>query len=424
MSRSRNVAFILAWVVAACIVVAPAGPVAAAVPVCGPSGSHTICVSLASTALSGPTLVSVSNSPNSGNLVYTWAPSGKSQVGLMQQGGPSALTGGADYTFLWPTQKFLDASGLLKVRFGGSGNASVAVAISLVNGNLSQIQPSPGDWSDFLPPTSWGGGSDPVIAAVGDGAYGTMLPQSVVTSIVSANPALFLYLGDVYETGTYPELYSHYGTLGLDGDTGNQWGALASITQPTVGNHEYPNLTAWQDFWHQRPDRVSFDLGGVRFIDVDSSAAMKPGSSQYAFAQERLGASAPACVVGFWHIPPILKGATSPKVQPMWALFANSGGDLILNGHVHANGEYAPMDASLLTGQSGSHMVDLIAGSSGDSLGGAGSDPRLAWKPTGKPVAVVYLTLNGGANGGIATGISWQYRDLSGNVLRSGTVTC
>jgi hypothetical protein len=168
MSGSRNAAFILAWVVAACIVVAPAGPVAAAVPVCGPSGSHTICVSLASTALSGPTLVSVSNSPNSGNLVYTWAPSGKSQVGLMQQGGPSALTGGADYTFLWPTQKFLDASGLLKVRFGGSSNSSVAVAISLVNGNLSQIQPSPGDWSDFLPPTSWSGGSDPVIAAVGE----------------------------------------------------------------------------------------------------------------------------------------------------------------------------------------------------------------------------------------------------------------
>jgi hypothetical protein len=129
-------------------------------------------------------------------------------------------------------------------------------------------------------------------------------------------------------------------------------------------------------------------------------------------------------VVGFWHIPPILKGATSPKVQPMWSLFANSGGDLILNGHVHANGEYAPMDASLQTGQPGSHMVDLIAGSSGDSLGGAGSDPRLAWKSVGRQVAVVYLTLNGAADGGIATSISWQYRDLSGNVLRSGTVTC
>jgi hypothetical protein len=69
-------------------------------------------------------------------------------------------------------------------------------------------------------------------------------------------------------------------------------------------------------------------------------------------------------------------------------------------------------------------MVGLIAGSSGDSLGGAGSDPRLAWKPTGKPIAVLYLTLNGAANGGIATSISWQYRDLSGNVLTSGTVTC
>ena len=94
----------------------------------------------------------------------------------------------------------------------------------------------------------------------------------------------------------------------------------------------------------------------------------------------------------------------------MWALFANAGGDLVLNGHAHANVEYKPMDASLLTGQPGSHMVDLIAGSSGDVLGSGGTDPRLAWKPQVKTIAVLYLTLNGAANDGIATSISWVYR--------------
>ena len=80
-------------------------------------------------------------------------------------------------------------------------NTPVSVSVSLANGNGTQIQKSPNDWSDFLPPTTWSGTSDPVIAAVGDGAYGTMVPQSVVTSIMNADPALFIYLGDVYESG-------------------------------------------------------------------------------------------------------------------------------------------------------------------------------------------------------------------------------
>ena len=343
---------------------------------------------------------------------------------LMQQGGPSALTGGVDYSFLWPTQKYLDASGALKVYYGGTANTPVSVSVSLANGNGTQIQKSPNDWSTFLPPTTWSGSTDPVIAAVGDGAYGTMLPQSVVTSITDASPALFLYLGDVYDKGTYTELYSHYGTLALDGDTGNQWGTLAPITQPTVGNHELPSLAAWQDFWHQRPDRTSFDFGGVRFIDLNSSATMAAGSSQYAFAQGLLGPSAPPCVVGIWHIPPIMESANQAKILPMWSLLANAGGDLVLNGHVHANVEYKPMDASLLTDQPSSHMVDLIAGSSGDVLGSGGTDPRVAWKPQVKTIAVLYLTLDGAANGGNATSISWMYKDLSGTVLRSGSVSC
>lgn len=411
--------------IAAALAIVPARPVAAASQTCGPSGDHTICITLDTTTLTGPTTISVSNSPNSGSLVFTWVASGQNGKTLMQQGGPSASTGGVDYSFVWPTQKFLDASGTLKVSYGGISNASVAVDVTLANGNTTQIQPSPNDWNNFLPPTSWGGGADPVVAAVGDGAYGTMVPQGVVNTITAANPAVFLYLGDVYETGTYTELYSHYGTLHLDGDTGSQWGALADITQPTVGNHEFRNLGPWEDFWHQRPDYVSFDFGGVRFIDVDSSANMSVSSPQYTFVQGLLGSGAPSCVVGFWHIPPTAKGVNNAKIMPMWSLFANGGADLVLNGHVHANAEYKPMDANLLTDQAGSHTVDLIAGSSGDFLGGPGPDPRIAWKPPRKILAVLYLTLNGAANGGTATSISWSYvNTTSGSVLRSGSVNC
>ena len=186
-----------------------------------------------STTISGPALISVTNTPNSGNLVVTWTPAGKASATLMQQGGPSALTAGVDYSFLWPTQKYLDATGTLNVAyFGGTSNTPVSVAVSLVNGNQTQIQKSPNDWTDFLPPTTWSGTSDPVVAAVGDGAYGTMVPQSVVTSIVNADPAVFVYLGDVYEF--WAPTPSYTATTGR---------SLSTVTRAPSGarSHRSPN---------------------------------------------------------------------------------------------------------------------------------------------------------------------------------------
>ena len=152
--RSPLAAACLGVVMAGAIIAAPSVPVEAASPTCGPSGGHTICISIATTTISGPAIVSVTNSPNSGSIVVTWTPAGKTPVTLMQQGGPSALTGGVDYSFLWPTQKYLDATGTLRVYFGGTSNTPVSVGVSLVNGNQTQIQKSPNDWNDFLPPTT------------------------------------------------------------------------------------------------------------------------------------------------------------------------------------------------------------------------------------------------------------------------------
>jgi hypothetical protein len=211
----------------------------------------------------------------------------------------------------------------------------------LVNGNLSQIQPSPGDWSNFLPPTSWSGGSDPVIAAVGDGAYGTMLPQSVVTSIVSANPALFLYLGDVYEMGPYRRLCSHYGTPGWMAALGTMrlWLSAADRLEPRISQ---PHPLA--DFWHPR------QIGCRSSGGVDSSCRLlrsdKPGLAIR--VRRRLGASAPRASSGSAH-PPILKGASrrSSRVGPVREQRRRPDADSRVRGR-----RYAPMDIAL-TGQSG-----------------------------------------------------------------------
>src|SRR5438874_859913 len=77
---------------------------------CGVSSGHTLCVTAAST-LSGEQAVTVTDSPNNGLVFATWVPSGGAAVRLIQTYAPSASTN--DYSFVWPTQKYLDDSGTL-----------------------------------------------------------------------------------------------------------------------------------------------------------------------------------------------------------------------------------------------------------------------------------------------------------------------
>jgi hypothetical protein len=48
---------------------------------------------------------------------------------------------------------------------------------------------------------------------------------------------------------------------------------------------------------------------------------------------------------------------------------------------------------------------------------------RIAWSKGGT-AGLVALTLDGARSGGSATGITWQFQDVNGAVLRSGSVAC
>jgi hypothetical protein len=87
--------------------------------------------------------------------------------------------------------------------------------------------------------------------------------------------------------------------------------------------------------------------------------------------------------------------------------------------------EYQPLDADLQPGTAGAHMVEIIAGAGGHVLSKTKVDPRTAWPAVGsKTGGAVYVTHVGAANGGQATGLSWEFRDSSGTVLRTGSTTC
>ena len=390
-------------------------PAEAAATVCGTSASHTVCITLPTGPLSGEVTVGISNAPNAGKMQVSWVTS-RGTVLLLTRFQPSATTG--DYSFVWPTQKYLDASGTLKAKVGNG--AFVSVAATLSNGNTNSFQHTPNDWQSFLP-GAWTDADDPVIAASGDGPDDGPAANGVAASIVAADPALFLFLGDVYEDGTFVENRNMYGASSMDGGAGSLWGRLATRTQPTIGNHEHKHMVDFTDYWHGRPMWTSFRFGGALFLDLNSSASLAPGSPQYGFAQQALQ-TAPPCVVSFFHIPVLSGGTIATNKDELWALLADHGGDLVLNGHNHFLMEYEPLADDL---RSPGHMVELISGAGGHDVGPAKTDSagRIAWS-LGKTPGALYLTLEGAAGGGTASEISWRFETTNGNVVRTGSVDC
>ena len=423
MARSRLPVVLLTLAVTASLLLIGGTAAGAGTPVCGSSGGHTLCVTFPSDPLSGEAPITVTNSPNNGIVIFTWIPTGKKAI-LLQTSFVSNPTKPQNYSFVWPTQKYLDATGVLRMQFGAKTAAAVDVPISLSNGNTTDFQHEPSDWQSFLP-GAWTGSSDPVIAAVGDGASNEKTSNNVAASIVSADPALFLYLGDVYEEGTFTEFRNHYGISSMD-DPANAtlWGKLADITQPTSGNHEVHNRPAFTDYWHGRPLYTSFTFGGVLFLELWSGqTSFNVGGAQYQWVQSQL-ATAPPCVVAYWHQPVLAGSNVQNKILPMWQLLANNGGDLTLGGDKHFMAESVPMDADLQPG-AGAHMIQLTSGAGGHVLSNTKIDSRTAWPSAPMRTAgAVYLTLDGAANGQTATGLSWEFRNTAGTVLRSSSTTC
>jgi len=393
---------------------------------CGTSGGHTICVVAPVGGLSGDSGVTVTNSPNAGVVIATWIPSGGTPTQLIESYAPSSTT--HDYSFVWPTEKYLDSDGTLRLQWGSTGSTAVDVSVTLSNGNASDFQHSPDDWANYLP-GAWTKPNEPTILAVGDGPSNEVTSNAVADRIAQVDPPLFLFLGDVYETGTFTEFLNHYGVSALDAPgAGTLWGATADITQPTVGNHENASTPAFIDYWHQRPLFTKFTFGGVLFLDMDTNISLKSTSKQYKFVQSALtDPAAPPCVVTFWHKPAAKNNTqTIFSLQQAWALLANNGADLLLNGNQHHMVEFKPLDADFVAGTQQAHLVELVDGTGGHKLAGVANTPpgaRIAWSK-GKMAGYLALTLVGAAEGGQATAIRWDFEDLNGNSLRSGSVTC
>jgi chitodextrinase len=280
--------------------------------------------------------------------------------------------------------------------------------------NKKQFEPSTG-----LPAEN---GKPFVVAAAGDGASGELNAVEVTTLISKLNPNMLLYLGDVYEKGSISEFYNWYGSQN------NNFARFRSITNPTIGNHEYENGVApgYFDYWDNIPNYYSFDAGGWHFISLNSNTTYYPTgrqSAQYQWLKKDLTEHDQACTIVYYHQPLFNIGQEGPalSLKSIWSLLAEHEVPIVLNGHDHSYQRWVPLNGEGQPSPNG--VTEFIAGASGHGLetfkGTGTTDRRLAFSIDANPTAfgVLLLHLN-------QKGVTFNYVNTDGTTLDSGVVPC
>lgn len=212
--------------------------------------------------------------------------------------------------------------------------------------------------------------------AVGDGADGGPVARRLARRIGRGAPALFLYLGDVYERGTAAEFATHYGPL---------YGGFARRTAPTPGNHDHPQRAAgYGPYWQRAlggpvPAYYALRIAGWRVLSLNSEAPHDAASPQLAWLRHQVRGGG-SCRIAFWHRPRFSAGSHGDQadVAPLWDAVRGRAA-LVLGGHEHNSQRLRPIGGT----------TEIIAGA-----GGHGDypldarDPRLAYAATGTPAAL------------------------------------
>jgi hypothetical protein len=325
------------------------------------------------------------------------------------------------YAFTLPTPNWVDGSYTLSVEAlmrDGFTTQQAGITVQFNNGvttppvNKNTFQPTSG--------TTPGSGQPFVVAAGGDGASGETSATNVVNLLKTINPNLFLYLGDVYEKGSPAEFYNWYGTAG------SNFSAFRSITDPTIGNHEYSNSSGgagYFNYWDNIPNYYSYDAGGWHFVSLNSNSShigVDSSSAQYQWLASDLAAHAQTCTIVYYHHPLYNIGAEGPTtaMAAIWSLMAQDGVSIVLNGHDHDYQRWTPLDGGGNPNPNG--ITEFVVGTAGHGLQNfITTDSRVVYSNDTNPTAfgVLKLVLN-------PSGASFYYINTSGAILDSGVVPC
>ena len=325
------------------------------------------------------------------------------------------------YTFTLPTAKWADGSYTLSASavMPTFTTTQAAITVKFNNGNSS----TPVNGNHFTPTSGRtpASGQPFVVAASGDGASGEANAGKVASLVSSLSPNLFLYLGDVYESGSKAEFYNWYG----NGST--YFSSLRAITDPTIGNHEYNSGVGgagYFDYWNNIPNYYSFNAGGWHFISLNSNSSKVGGlttsSPEYIWLQKDLAAHASTCTIVYYHHPlfNIGKEGSTTALASIWSLMAQYKVSIVLNGHDHDYQRWVPLNGSGAASSSG--ITEFVAGGGGHGLQNfVKSDSRVAYSNDLNPSAFGVLLLQLGSSG-----VNFSYHSINGSVLDQGFISC
>ncbi len=293
------------------------------------------------------------------------------------------------YSFVLPIRNWVDGSYTLTVTASLSDNSKttpVAAPVRFHSGTETVALTS----ESFSPTAGHPAlqGEPFVVAAVGDGAGGSPESAAVTDEISSWNPNLFLYLGDVYNGGSTSEYANWYAPE-------TYFGRFKSITDPTIGNHEYGGKAGPQgylQYWGNPPHYYSVDTAGWHLISLDTNpkfAETDPASQQMQWLIKDLDGSKSACTLVFYHQPRFNVGThgDDQDLQGLWNILAQHNVTLVLTGHDHNYQRWQALDGNGALNPDG--VTSVIVGTGGQTeYPVLHEDPRLAVPPHVDPGAL------------------------------------
>jgi hypothetical protein len=130
------------------------------------------------------------------------------------------------------------------------------------------------------------------------------------------------------------------------------WGRHTARTRPSPGNHDYntSGATGYYAYYGANAGPAglgyySYDLGDWHIVSLNSNISMSASSTQVAWLQADLAASAKRCTLAYWHHPRFSSGThgSSTSPQPLWQALYDAGADVIVQGHDHNYQRFAPL---------------------------------------------------------------------------------
>jgi hypothetical protein len=292
------------------------------------------------------------------------------------------------YPFTWHTECLPTTSGACNAK---NGVATIQAQIMLNGQTLTlstQVDIENPTVAPIVSPNAWNGGQLPifsqhtpfVIAATGDGAAGSIMSQQVTNMIQGWNPAMLMYLGDVYQRGSQEEFLNFYDPY---------FGQLSHITVPTPGNHEYKIYSgAAPYFWYWNypnsgPTQTngggqyySFDAGGWHIISLDANI-LPSNPSDYASTPQAQWLKADLashpnsqyrCTLAFWHEERFSDiSLRQPNTSVFWNQLYAANVDLIVNAHAHTYERWRPLNPAGAV-DSARGIREFVVGTGGNVL--------------------------------------------------------